>query len=82
LINLQSHGLDFKDAWQVYEHPDKVTLNSLYPNEPRMIDMAEVNGKVWLLVYTLREQEVRCISFRPANKGREQRHYYEQIQNR
>jgi uncharacterized protein len=82
LANLQRHGLDFKDAWQVYEHPDKVTLDSVYPHESRLMDMAEVNGRVRLLVYTLRGQEVRCISFRPANRGKEQRYYYDQIQNR
>jgi uncharacterized DUF497 family protein len=82
LSNLKRHGLDFKDAWQVYEHPDKVTLNSSYSDELRLIDMAEVNGRVRLLVYTVRGEEVRCISFRPANKGRDQRYYYDQIQNR
>jgi hypothetical protein len=46
LTNLEAHGLDFRDAWQVYEHPDKVTIHSSYPDEPHMIDMAEVNGRV------------------------------------
>jgi uncharacterized protein len=82
LTNLQRHGLDFRAAKRVYEHPNKVTLDSPYPNEPRKIDMAEVDGKVYFLVYTMREQKVRCISFRPANEGRERRYYYDQIKNR
>ncbi len=77
--NLQRHHLDFRDAWVIYEHPDKMTLSSPYPDEPRLIDMAEVNGIVWLFVYTERGQAVRCISFRQASR-KERGYYYDEIQ--
>jgi uncharacterized protein len=79
--NLRKHKLDFEDAWQVYEHPKKVTIVDEYPYEDRFWDLAEVNGRVRLLVYTLRGGVVRCISFRPAAPS-ERSLYYEEIKNR
>jgi uncharacterized DUF497 family protein len=78
LLNLEQHKLDFEDARQVYEHTDKVTVVDPYSNEPRYRDLAEVNGTVRLLVYTMRGTVVRCISFRAASR-RERRFYYDQI---
>lgn len=71
--NLELHKLDFADAWRVYEQPGKIRWKSAYPDEERWIDMAEVEGIVLLLVYTLREEAVRCISFRPAHRKERQR---------
>ena len=78
LYNLNRRGLDFNDAWRVYEAEDKITLKSPYPHEERWMDMAEINGRVMVLVYTMRGNAVRCISFRYAKRGRERSLYYEQ----
>lgn len=78
LYNLKRRGLDFREAWRVYEAPAKITLKSPYLHEERWIDMAEVDGRVVLLVYTMRGEAVRCISFRPAKRGKERELYYEQ----
>ena len=75
-LNLEKHKLDFADAWLVYESEEKISLRSPFPDEPRRIDMAEVEGRVWLLVYVMRDREVRCISFRYA-KRKERKIYYE-----
>jgi uncharacterized DUF497 family protein len=77
LSNLERHGLDFRSAYLVYENPGKLTLKSRYSNEPRLVDVAEVGGRVVVLVYTLRREAVRCISFRYA-KRKERRIYDEQ----
>ncbi len=77
LINLERHGLDFWDAWRVHEAPGKITLKSSYSDEERWIDMAEVEGAVLLLVYTMRGGNVRCISYRRAKRRKEGRLYYE-----
>lgn len=79
--NLERHGLDFNDAHRVYEATPKTTWDSSYPYEPRLIDMAEVEGRIWALVYTMRGENIRCISLRYA-KRKERRIYYEQISNR
>jgi uncharacterized protein len=78
LTNLSEHKLDFEDAWRVYEAENKVTYRSAYPHEERWVDLAEVEGVVLLLVYTMRGDAVRCISFRRARRGRERSLYYGQ----
>jgi uncharacterized protein len=76
--NLEKHGLDFVDAWMVYENPEKYTVESSLPEERRWLDLAlvEVKGRVLVLVYTERDKNIRVISFRYAN--RKEREFYEQ----
>jgi uncharacterized DUF497 family protein len=81
LANLRKHGLDFNAAWRVYEHPAKVTVEDIYPHEERYRDFAVVDGAVKLLIYTMRGQRVRYISYRAATRN-EREYYYEQIKNR
>ena len=81
LKNLERHRLDFRDAWRVYEHPDRVTVKDPYPHEDRFRTLADINGDIRLLVYTMRGEVVRCISFRAA-KRKERRFYNEQIEDR
>jgi uncharacterized DUF497 family protein len=76
--NLSEHKLDFEDAWQVYEAENKVTYKSAYPHEERWVGLAEVEDVVLLLVYTMRGDAVRCISFRRARRGRERSLYHGQ----
>lgn len=75
--NLKKHGLDFRDAGLVYDNPEKCTYQSLRADEPRWLDlaMAVVEGKLLALIYTMREADVRVISFRAAS--REERKQYE-----
>jgi uncharacterized DUF497 family protein len=74
--NLIKHNLDFRDAYLVYDHPKKIALRSQRGTEPRFqgIALVEIAGNVLSLVYVLRGQNVRVISFRPASR-RERRIY-------
>ena len=76
--NLAKHGLDFADAYLVYENPAKVTLSSTRKEEDRSVDIAFVEkaGSVLTLVYVERDEDVRVVSFRRAS-GKE-RELYEQ----
>ena len=78
-LNLEKHGLDFADAWLVFEHPEKYTLNTSRLNEHRLMDMAlvEVKQRVLALIYTERDADIRIISYRAAS--REERELYEQV---
>lgn len=75
--NLEKHGLDFADAYLVYNNPEKVTFSLLRKDELRNIDIAlvKVVNRILLLVYILRGEDVRVISFRVAS--REEREHYE-----
>lgn len=77
--NLRKHHLDFADAYMVYEHPGKITIDSPRGSESRHVDLAlvELAGRVLALIYTKRGESVRIISFRIAS--REERRLYESI---
>ena len=76
--NLKKHGLDFKDAFLVYENPEKCMYVASRGDEYRLMDvaLAVVKGRLLTLVYTERGDEVRVISFR--NSSREERKQYEE----
>lgn len=80
--NLVKHGLDFADAISVFEATVKLTLQSPRGGELRFLDIAEVQGLLiaLTLVYTQRDEAVRVISLRQANK--KERRLYEQAKNR
>ncbi len=75
---MKKHGLDFKDAWLVYENPDKCTYDASRNEEYRLMDvaLAIVKGRHLTLVYTEEGEGVRVISFR--NASREERKRYEE----
>ena len=81
--NLEKHGLDFADAWKVFESSVKVTLPMPHAEsgEFRRIDIAEVAGVVLVLVYTMRGDSVRNISFRNA-KRKERRNFDAALKDR
>ncbi len=77
--NLRKHGLDFDDADKVFENPDKITFEVEACGEARWLDIAlvELSGTVLALVYTVREYNIRIISFRKAS--RKERRIYDNL---
>jgi uncharacterized protein len=76
--NLKKHGLDFADAFLVYENPDKCTYEASRDDEYRLMDvaLAVIKGRLLTLVYSESGDKVRVISFR--NASREERKRYEE----
>jgi len=74
--NLRKHKLDFWIAHLVYESPEKLTYRLKSEPEVRFLDVAlvELKGAILSLAYTIRNGNVRFISFRYASR-RERRHY-------
>jgi uncharacterized DUF497 family protein len=68
--NLMKHGLDFVDAYLVFENPAKVTFPSPQRGENRRVDIAlvEFAGRVLALVYVERGGDIRVILFRVASR--------------
>ncbi len=80
--NLQKRRLDFLDAGELMESPDALRFHARSVNgELRLGAIGEVDGEVLHLVYTMRENRVRCISFRKA-KRKERKRYYASLQQR
>ena len=74
--NLRKHGLDFWTAHLVYENSEKLTSRLKSKSESRFLDVAlvQLKGAILALVYTVRNGNVRFISFRFASR-KERRRY-------
>lgn len=74
--NLDKHGVSFEDAMLVFFDPDRldeVDGRQDYGEERRIV-IGEIEGRVFVVVYTLRGEAIRLISARKSNE-REQRKY-------
>lgn len=76
LRNLEKHGIDFLDAARIFlgptvERPD----DRFHYDEERTIALGEMGGEVLMVVYTLRDDVVRIISARRANRHDRERYY-------
>lgn len=66
--NLAKHGLDFTDAWRVFESLSKLTFESARKGEVRKFDLAVVENVLLAFVYIERRSAVRAISLRRASR--------------
>lgn len=73
--SLQKHGVDFADAWRLDWALAIVNTDYRFPyGEARYVAHAPLYGRLHALVFTLRNDTHRVISFRRANR-REQAEY-------
>ena len=75
--NLEKHKADFIDAKFVYENEHKITLQVKRDNEIRYMDIAPFNNRLMVLIYVIRNQRVRIISFRKAHNPKEINLYHQ-----
>lgn len=78
--NLNSHGLDFADARQVFAGPTFTFEDDrfLY-DEPRFVTLGLLKGIPVSIVHTETPDQIRVISFRKATKN-EQIIFFQNIQ--
>lgn len=75
--NLNKHGIDFADAVSVFSDDLSTTVNDERFEEERFITIGiDAFGRVLVVVYTLRGNEIRLISARTATRS--ERKQYEQ----
>jgi uncharacterized DUF497 family protein len=79
-LNLEKHGVDFADATAVLEDERALTLRDPYPeDEERWITLGlDSLGRMLVVVYTWRGDQIRLISARPAT-ARERSRYEESL---
>ena len=78
--NIQKHGIDFSDSIKIFENtmvikPDE---RSDY-GENRLIGLGQIENIVIVIVYTKRNDRLRIISIRKANR-KERKIYFEKTQ--
>jgi uncharacterized DUF497 family protein len=77
--NIRKHGLDFRDAWRVFQLPMLVALDDREDyGEERWISIGVLNTRVVVVVYTERNGDtIRIISLMKATSN--ERIKYEQL---
>ncbi len=67
--NIVKHRIDFEDARRIFEKPLVVRADDRKDyGENRLIALGDLNGIVVTMVFTKRENSIRIISVRKANK--------------
>jgi uncharacterized DUF497 family protein len=78
ISNFAKHGVRFVSAVEVFFDPCRLdTGDRRYEyNEERRVTIGMIDGRLFVVAYTLRGESIRLISARPAN-ARERRQYGE-----
>jgi hypothetical protein len=67
--NLVKHGISFADAAVALHDEQALTIQDDSPTEPRLVSLAmDALGRLLVVVYTFRADNVRIISARRATK--------------
>ena len=76
-INLHKHGIDLKDAAQVFLDSQRLDAPDHRKDygEERRLTVGLAYDRVWVVAYTQRADAIRLISARKANE-REQKRYH------
>jgi len=65
--NQSKHGISFADTFAVFENPNAVTLEDFRKDEQRYATIGmDAFGRILVVVYTWREENIRIISARKA----------------
>lgn len=75
--NLRKHGIDFADAVSVFSDDLAITIPDERFDEERFVTIGvDAFARVLVVVYTMRDDEIRIISARKAT--RQERQQYEE----
>jgi len=67
--NLRKHGIAFSDAVSVFFDDSAITIEDINPEEERFATLGmDALGRILVLVYTWREDNIRMISARKATE--------------
>ena len=67
--NLRKHGIAFSDAVSVFFDDSAITIEDINPEEERFATLGmDALGRILVLVYTWREDNIRMISARNATE--------------
>jgi len=68
-LNFRKHGIAFADAVSVFSDDSAITIEDIDPDEVRFATLGmDAFGRVLVVVYTWREENIRLISARKATE--------------
>lgn len=65
-VNCEKHGIDFKQAQELWVDPDAIGFPARSDDEERFALLGIVREKLWVAFYTRRAERIRLISVRRA----------------
>ena len=78
-LNRRKHGIAFADTFAVFEDPNALTREDDEHEEERFVTIGmDCFGRILVVVYTWREEDIRIISARKATRS-EARQYESQL---
>jgi hypothetical protein len=66
--NREKHGIDFVEAQELWEDPQRLEIPARTEDEPRYLVIGKIGDKHWSAVMTYRNEKIRIISVRRARK--------------
>jgi uncharacterized DUF497 family protein len=76
VANFKKHKIDFLQAQKLWEDKNGLEIPAKFVDEERFALIGQIEQKVWVAFYTIRNNKIRIISVRRAREN-EERAYYE-----
>jgi uncharacterized DUF497 family protein len=66
--NKAKHGIDFDTATELWNDPDRIEIQTNFPDENRNALIGKIGKKLWAAIFTRRVNAIRIISVRRSRK--------------
>jgi len=63
-LNREKHGIDFEEAQALWKDENRLEIPARAVDEPRSLLIGQINGIMWSVVITYRDDNIRIISVR------------------
>jgi len=67
-LNQSKHGIDFREAQQLWKDPLRLVIPARTTDEPRYLLVGKISERHWSAVFTYRGEAIRIISVRRSRK--------------
>jgi uncharacterized protein len=75
--NKLKHGIDFIEAQQIWDDPERVEIPARTTEEQRIMIIGRIGQSIWTGIFTLRNNYIRIISVRKSRK--DEKEIYESL---
>jgi uncharacterized protein len=69
ISNKIKHGIDFIEAQNLWNDPERVEIPAKNLDEPRNMIIGRIGMNIWSTIYTIRKKNYRIISVRKAREN-------------
>ncbi|MCL6260867.1 BrnT family toxin [Aquiflexum sp. TKW24L] len=68
-LNRIKHGIDFNQAKQLWDDPNRIVIPAKTVDEKRFLLIAKFNQSIWSAIFTIRNDITRIISVRKSREN-------------